>query len=277
MPFSFLASETGRVHVCGHRGYSLCYPENTLPAFQAAKAWGATTIEVDVVLTADGEPIVLHDLTVDRTTDGHGFAADLSLEQVRSLDAGAGFGARFAGTKIPMLAEVLDWVKREDMGLVVEIKEAERPDLAVDRVAALLEATGTAERCIVISFDHVVLKRAVARHRGIRTEAITHARHADIVGVLRACGASSASIELGMFRPDDAKALHEAGLSNRLSMPRPETLAEDWRGGRDVVPRVVEWIVEGLIDTISGDDVPFLARLVERAGRSGAEPRPRSA
>jgi glycerophosphoryl diester phosphodiesterase len=272
MAFSFLASETGRVHVCGHRGYSRHYPENTLPALQAAKDWGATTVEVDVVLTADGEPIVLHDLTVNRTTDGQGFAADLSLERIHSFDAGAGFHARFAGTKVPMLAEVLDWANREDMGLVLEVKEAERPDFAVDRVAALLEQSGMALRCIVISFDHVVLKRAVGRHPGIRTEAITHARHTDIVGVLRACGASSVSIELGMFHPDDAKALHEAGLSNRLSMPRPEALAEGWHGGRDVVPRVVEWIAEGFVDSISGDDVPFLAGLVQRAGKSGGGP-----
>jgi glycerophosphoryl diester phosphodiesterase len=274
MAFSFLASETGRVHVCGHRGYSRCYPENTLPALQAARDWGATTVEVDVVLTAEGEPIILHDLTVDRTTDGQGFATDLSLERIRSLDAGNGFHTRFAGTRIPTLAEVLDWAKRENMGLVIEIKETERPELAVDRVAALLEATATAERSIMISFDHVVLKQTVTRHPGIRTEAITHARHADIVGVLRACGASSASIELGMFHSDDAKALHDAGLSNRLSMPRPEVLAEGWHGGRDVLPRVVEWIAEGLVDSISGDDVPFLARLVERAGKSGGGSRP---
>jgi glycerophosphoryl diester phosphodiesterase len=97
MAFSFLAREAGRVHVCGHRGYSLHYPENTLPAFVAAKAWGATTIEIDVVLTAEAEPIVLHDRTLDRTTDGHGFAADFALAQIRSLDAGARFDPRFAG------------------------------------------------------------------------------------------------------------------------------------------------------------------------------------
>src|SRR5882724_101386 len=56
MPLSLLAREAGRVQICGHRGYSLHYPENTLPAFQAAKSWGATMIEIDVVLTADGEP-----------------------------------------------------------------------------------------------------------------------------------------------------------------------------------------------------------------------------
>src|SRR5438309_10083574 len=141
MPFSFLAREAGRVQICGHRGYSLHYPENTLPAFQAAKSWGATMVEIDVVLTADGEPIILHDLTVDRTTDGHGFAADLSLEQIRTLDAGSWFHQRFALTRIPTLVEVLDWANGEEMRLLIEIKEAERADLAVDRVASLVAAT----------------------------------------------------------------------------------------------------------------------------------------
>jgi len=269
MPFSFLAREAGRVHVCGHRGYSQRYPENTLPAFAAAKAWGATTIEIDVVLTAEGEPIVLHDRTLDRTTDGHGFAADLGLEQICSLDAGAGFDARFAGTRVPTLAEVVDWAEREEIGVFAEIKEAERPDLAVDRVTGLLEATGIAARTLIIGFDHVTLKRAVERHPVIMTQAITHARHVDIVGVLRACGASSVSIELDMFHPDDAKALHDAGFSNRVSLPGPQVLAQYWRGGRDIVPSIVQWIAEGLIDTISGDDVPFRVGLVERAGRAG--------
>lgn len=270
MAFSFLAREAGRAHVCGHRGYSLHYPENTLPAFAAAKAWGATTIEIDVVLTAEGEPVVLHDRTLDRTTNGHGFAADFALEQIRSLDAGAGFDARFAGTRVPSVAEVVEWAKREEIGVFLEIKEAERPDRAVDRVAGLLEATGTADRAIIIGFDHVVLKSAVERHPGIVTQAITHARHADIVGVLRACRARSVSIELDMFHPDDAKALHDAGYSNRVSLPGPTVFAEYRRGGRDITSSVVPWIAEGLIDTISGDDVPFLAKLVEDAGAVGS-------
>ena len=155
MAFSFLARESGRIHVCGHRGYSLHYPENTLPAFAAAKACGATTIEIDVVLTAEGEPIVLHDRTLDRTTDGHGFAADFAVEQIRRLDAGARFNPRFAGTRVPTLAEVVDWAGAEEIGIFVEIKEAERPDLAVDRVVETIEARGTADRTIIIGFDHV--------------------------------------------------------------------------------------------------------------------------
>jgi len=270
MSFSFLAREAGRVHVCGHRGYSLHYPENTLPAFAAAKACGATTIEVDVVLTADGEPIVLHDLTLDRTTDGHGFAADFALEQIRRLDAGARFDPRFAGTRVPTLAEVVDWARGEEIGIFVEIKEAERPDLAVDRVVEVIEAGSMADRTIIIGFDHVVLKGGVERHPGIVTQAIIHARHVDILGVLRSCGAGSVSIELDMFHPDDAKAVHDAGFSIRVNLPRSEALAKYRRGARDIVSSIVQWIVEGLIDTLSGDDVPCLAALVERAGAASS-------
>ena len=71
-----------------------------------------------------------------------------------------------------------------------------------------------------------------------------------------------------MFHPDDGRALHAAGFSNRVHIPRPEQLAEYWRGGRDPLPDLVQWIADGLIDTISGDDVPFIAKLVERAGKA---------
>jgi len=246
-----------------------------------------TTTDLSVTTIAVNATINLNNSSGDDnvTTDGTGTttvnannsggddtinAADFALEQIRSLDAGAGFDARFAGTRVPSVAEVVEWAKREEIGVFLEIKEAERPDLAVDRVAGLLEATGTADRAIIIGFDHVVLKSAVERHPGIVTQAITHARHADIVGVLRACRARSVSIELDMFHPDDAKALHDAGYSNRVSLPGPTVFAEYRRGGRDITSSVVPWIAEGLIDTISGDDVPFLAKLVEDAGAVGS-------
>ena len=61
---------------------------------------------------------------------------------------------------------------------------------------------------------------------------------------------------------------HAAGCSNRVSVPGPGKLAEYWRGGRDLLPKIVDWIGDGMIDAISGDDVPFIAKLVERAGRA---------
>ncbi len=268
MPFSFLASDAGRVHVCGHRGYSLHYPENTISAFQATKDWGGTSVEIDVVLSKDREPVVLHDHRVDRTTDGHGFAADLTLAQIRALDAGARFHPRFKGTRVPTLAEALEWAKREEMGVVLEVKEYERPDIAIERVAGAIAKTGASDRTQVISFDHIALKASREKYPDIRTQAIIHARHADLIGVLSACGADSVSIELDMFHPDDGRALHVEGMSNRVHLPRPDKLTQFWRGGRDFVPRLVEWIADGTIDTLSGDDVPFLAMLVEKAGKA---------
>ena len=94
--------------VAGHRGDRTDAPENTLPAFEAAFAGGLEFVETDVQLTADGFPVLLHDPTVDRTTDGSGPVSDLTLAQVQALDAGSWFGAGFAGTRIPQLGEFLD-------------------------------------------------------------------------------------------------------------------------------------------------------------------------
>lgn len=94
--------------VAGHRGDRADAPENTLPAFTAAFEAGLEVVETDVQLTADGYPVLLHDPTVDRTTDGSGAVADLTLAEVQSLDAGSWFSPEFAGTRIPQLGEFLD-------------------------------------------------------------------------------------------------------------------------------------------------------------------------
>lgn len=263
MPFSFFARDNGHAHVCGHRGFSQRYPENTIAAFDATKAHGGTTVEIDVVLSSDGVPYVLHDLTLDRTTDGHGFAADHSGRAIATLDAGGWFDARFQGEPVPSLADALKWAVREDMGLVVEIKERERADLALERSAELIREAGAIDRVQVLSFDHVDMKRLKEIDPEIRTELITHARHADLVSVLRAANADSVSIELGMFDPADGQALHDAGLCNRVHMPRPEILSVFWRHGRDPLPQIREWLAAGVIDTLSGDDVPFIRRLID--------------
>ena len=92
--------------IWGHRGASADAPENTLPAFALALGQGADGIELDVQLTRDDEVVVIHDETLERTTDGHGWVADHSLDELRRLDASAGWTG-FDGTRIPLLAEVL--------------------------------------------------------------------------------------------------------------------------------------------------------------------------
>lgn len=92
--------------VCAHRGLNAVAPENTLPAFAAAIALGADEIEFDVRSTMDGVPIICHDSSVDRTTDGHGCINEMTLEEIRKCDAGIKFSEAYAGTKIPTLEEV---------------------------------------------------------------------------------------------------------------------------------------------------------------------------
>jgi glycerophosphoryl diester phosphodiesterase len=262
MSISFRAADNGYAHVCGHRGYSLRFPENTIAGLEAARDAGATTVEIDIVLTADGEAVLMHDEILDRTTSGHGFVGDFTLALVRELDAAVAFGGRFPGTRVPTFGEAMQWAKRSGVGVVVEMKDRQRPDELWRRMVEVLRETDSFAYAIALSFNHVDLARLKEHEPNIRTEAILHARHVDIVPVLKACGADSVSIELDMFAADDAAALHEAGLSNRLSLPRPEKLMPYWMHGRDVRPKMADWLRAGLVDSVSGDDVAFIQKLV---------------
>ena len=88
-----------------HRGFSSQYPENTLLSFQKAIDLGVGLLELDLQLTRDGHLIVLHDKTVDRTTDGSGQAVDLTLDEIKRLDAGGWLAPEFAGQRIPTFME----------------------------------------------------------------------------------------------------------------------------------------------------------------------------
>lgn len=146
--------------VIGHRGAAAEAPENTLPSFARALEAGADALELDVRVTADGVPIVMHDPTLDRTTDRSGTVASLSWEEVRTADAGARFSGdggeslpfRDRGLSVPTLAEVLQ--RFPDTPLVVELKEA----CGADRVKAVLEQHGAAERGVLGSFDAAALE-----------------------------------------------------------------------------------------------------------------------
>ena len=101
------AAPAGPMGACAHRGDVRHAPENTLPAFQSAVEKGAHMIEFDVAPTRDGKLVLMHDATVDRTTDGTGRVDALSFAEIRALDAGAWFGPDFAGTRVPTLEEAL--------------------------------------------------------------------------------------------------------------------------------------------------------------------------
>ena len=110
-----------------HRGASGNYPENTLIAFQKALEIGVDEIELDLYLTKDDHLVVMHDSTVDRTTDGTGAIEDLTLAEIKTLDAGRVFGEQFRGERVPTWEEALDLV-RGKVRLNVHLKEGGHPD-----------------------------------------------------------------------------------------------------------------------------------------------------
>lgn len=261
--FKLLASDNGFVHVCGHRGHSIGSPENTLAALTATRENGGTSAEIDVMLTADGEIVLMHDDFVDRTTNGEGLVSDFTLAELKELDAGSWFDDAYADERVPTLAEAIDHAKKLGIGLVVEIKEFQDTDGIIEKIAELVEGSDAADHAIFISFDHTVLKRLKERAPKVRTEGILHARHADVVAVAKAADLDSVSVECMMFRPEDGAALHQAGVAVRFHLQRPEEYGRYADAGIDILSDVRAWIEQGAIDTISGDDVAFLADLAE--------------
>lgn len=112
------------IYVAAHRGWCAKYPENTMESFKAAEALGVDQIEIDVRVTKDDELVIIHDKTVDRTTNGTGLVCDYTLAELKALDAGSHKGEEFKGCQIPTYKEFMDWIKdHPTMTLDVELKE----------------------------------------------------------------------------------------------------------------------------------------------------------
>jgi glycerophosphoryl diester phosphodiesterase len=160
--------------VVAHRGAAAQAPENTMEAFRLGFEAGADAIELDVHLTADGQLAVIHDETLDRTTDRSGAVARMSMDQIREADAGAGFtrpddsGYPFAGRgmRVPTLREVLAWLP-DGLGLVVEIKARAAADAVVEAVRS--HAVHDDGRLAVISFDEAAIERVRELDPAIKT------------------------------------------------------------------------------------------------------------
>jgi glycerophosphoryl diester phosphodiesterase len=151
------ARHAGRPVIWAHRGAPKSVPgkplpENTLAAFRQAAALGADGIEMDVQRTKDGALIVIHDETVDRTTSGRGRVADLTLAEIRALDAGG-------GEKVPTFDEVIAFAKEAGTTLVVELKSAHHyPGIEKEALRAI-EAAGMLDRTVLLGFSAASLEK----------------------------------------------------------------------------------------------------------------------
>lgn len=156
--------------VMAHRGASGYAPENTMESFQKALDMNSHGIELDVHICKSGELVVIHDEQVDRTTNGTGFVKDLTLTELRSLDAGSHFSNEFSNAKIPTLEEVLNLIKDKETFLNIELKNAPilYPQLE-ERVIKMLNEYNMTNRSIISSFNHYSLSKCKSIDSNIQT------------------------------------------------------------------------------------------------------------
>lgn len=189
--------DIGRPLNIAHRGASRMAPENTLAAFRKALELGADGIELDVRLCADGVPVVIHDATVDATTDGTGRVNAMTLAQLKRLDAGSSFSPSFVGQKIPALAEVLETLG-DKLLVNIELKAGTAFEHGLEQsVIDLIEEYSAAEHLLLSSFSPFALRRVQQRAPHIPT------------GLLYSCSRWRLVVRLAhaiMLRP--AAALH---------------------------------------------------------------------
>ena len=152
-----------KILVGGHRGDRFHYPENTMPSFRAMQTLGCDAVETDVRMTKDGHLVLIHDRSVARTTNGQGNIDEMTLDEVRALDAGFLKGEQFAGEKIPTVEEFLDFISQTDLIVNWELKEyplelGERAYTCVDKLVELIDRYGVADRSIMNSFSDRILE-----------------------------------------------------------------------------------------------------------------------
>lgn len=154
-----MARKSRTMKVWAHRGVSGHAPENTLPAFELAHTLGADGIELNVQLTKDGVPVVIHDERIDRVSDGTGYVKDYTLEELKNFNVNKNFQA-YGRVTIPTLEEVYDLVKKTDLVINLELKNSTIfYEGMEEKVLRLAEEKGLADRMVYSSFNHYSMRR----------------------------------------------------------------------------------------------------------------------
>ncbi len=200
--------------IIAHRGGAKWVPENTLAAFRWAAEAGCRWVELDISLLCDGTPVIIHDETLDRTTNATGALADLCLADLAGIDAGAWFDPRFAGQGIPTLAEVIDLCGALGLGANLELKPSN------DNGAALVEATAAVleERAVLdgpwlfSSFDHEALALMARRLPNIARGLLYEGIEDDWQDKARALAAKSLHLDQSQLQAGQIPEFLQAGL-----------------------------------------------------------------
>lgn len=196
-----------------HRGFSGKAPENTLAAVRMALALPYVRwMEIDVQLTRDGVPVVIHDFTLDRTTNGHGKIKNMDYEHLRRLDAGSWKGRAFRGERVPSLEEVLELASGR-LHLNIELKTSGDMYPGLEKaVIDLVSSKGMRDDVVLTSFDAGALQRIKELDPRFRTGLIYDSRTGDPARKLKELDCSFLSISFARLNPGLAKLLAERGV-----------------------------------------------------------------
>lgn len=205
-------TRTGQgLRIGGHRGAPDVAPENTFASFEAARAARAEYLETDVQRSADGVLVLMHDATIDRTTNGQGAIAESQLADLARLDAGSWFEARFADQRVPTLADFMRWIEaRAPFGAVIEAKSAGVGAEIADAIAR----SPARQHLSICSFRSAEIQAAKQAQSDVPCILLFHlARPAqDPLELIRACGADGGDLPWQWLDTDLATRMHQAGL-----------------------------------------------------------------
>lgn len=204
--------KSGTCLILGHRGSSDRYPENTMLAFRQAVSEGANGVETDVRKTADGHYVLLHDGTVDRTTDGNGPISELTLAQAKTLDAGICKGPEFSrrsDTRLATLMELLAEFRGRPVFLMLQMKLGQKDAVAV---ANIIARHGMLHQCFI--FGHTSVIGQVKRHNPavmVLNDGMSH-RPEDLIDQATAEGWNAISTAFSKYTQENVRAATEKGL-----------------------------------------------------------------
>lgn len=203
--------------IAGHRGDRASAPENTIPAIQAALDSSMEFVELDLQKTLDGEAVVIHDETLERTTDGEGLVAERTWAELQGLDAGAWYAPQFAGTRIPHFDDFVDVFQISRKKALVELKGIWSVD-DLEPVVAEIYAAGVQDRLVFASFEVGTLHHLIEAAPNLPRVVLRRELPDDPVRLARYYGAAAIMTRLAEVRerPEVVETMHEAGLGIML-------------------------------------------------------------
>lgn len=198
--------------IFAHRGSAGTHPENTMAAYIEAERVGADGLEMDVHLTKDNQLVVIHDDTVNRTTNGSGMVRNHTLAELKKLDAGSWFSPSFQLEKIPTLKEVLEFIQNNKMILNIELKYATLDYVDFEeKVIQAVEAYNLVDRVIISSFNHEGLKKVNELQPKIECAALYMERLFEPWHYVKTFGAKAIH---SYVKTTDANMIHKAKANN---------------------------------------------------------------